>query len=87
MVSVRHTMLHAPQHVNVRISCTSSSVRRKMNTENGNTNRPGSPQRGLDEPVRIRAGSGATIRGSTRITAYPATDPAPKPGAKIRMGR
>jgi len=47
----------------------------------------GSPQRGLDEPVRIRAGSGATIRGSTRITAYPATDPAPKPGAKIRMGR
>ena len=28
----------------------------------------------------------ATTSGSMRITAYPATAPAPKPGAKIRVG-
>lgn len=31
-------------------------------------------------------GVAATIRGSMRITAYPATAPAPKPGMKILEG-
>ena len=35
----------------------------------------------------VKGASGATMRGSTRIMAYPATAPAPKPGAKIRAAR